>query len=96
MIADPAAYATDGRASLAVVGGRPAVAYGGTYTAETTELRYVRALDAAGPLWPTEPEIVDPAATGHSIGRFSLMESAGQPLFGFWSIETGANIAIFR
>jgi hypothetical protein len=86
---DPSSFNTLSRGySLAVIGGRPAVAFAG---AARTKVQYVRAADAAGTQWPNPDLILD---TGVQLRDFSLSDVAGRPALGFTDNGSG-KLAIF-
>jgi hypothetical protein len=86
---DPGGFDSISRGySLAVVGGRPAVAMAG---ASRTHVLYVRSADAQGAQWPNPEVVLD---TGLELRDFSLTDVGGRPAFGF-SDNGNGKLAIF-
>ena len=69
--------------SLAVVNGRPALAY---YDPDATGLRYMRASDGTGASWPSTPVAVTSASVHRDAGRYAnLLVVAGNPAIVYYS-----------
>ncbi len=75
-------------ASLAVIGGRPAIAY---RSESEGDLLFARALDPAGSAWPAEASIVTVAGFGiDDAGRYaSLAEVGGRPAIAYYDGSSG-------
>ncbi len=71
--------------SLAVINGRPAIAY---RDAASGDLLYMRAFDASGAGWPESPVRIAGAVS--DLGRFaSLSEVDGRPAVAYYNSSTG-------